>query len=506
MGIPGALFKGFTARSVLSHLSKQSPKYANLINNAVYLGYTANSILTALTGDKKIPNEGQLTAYQRYKKSIKSNETKTAMKVLGTLGTAGAIGAAAYGMFKGPPLGSPRNPQVLGAIPPTPNTPIIGGNRGQTINQPGPTPASPRPGLPQYGGPIPPGTRAPSVINAGYEKRPIKLSSERQAMMDRLPEKRPSPYDIKATPQRDFPHLASLVEKSLSFGKSPAEIYDSVKGSKFYSGLVKQVEEKTGTSFLDTIHQLAQEQGIQPQDIQQQVPEGLPQVTEQLPQEQQEPQELGDPIEEQPVQKPIVPTEQSIPELPKPIDQPKKSEPLKEKEEVITPTGAGEIKKIKGNDAYIEEDGKLKKVPLDQVQKPSPEVEECVREAVHKILDIPEEDRSSNISLFTYDPMDARAYFQFHNGESYVYLDMDPNIVENIAQKKAVPITSGQNQYGEWSPNDKESIGASLWAYILKNPKYKKAGKGEPVNPFYRKLETKYDYYKKMRIQSKRKK
>ncbi|MES2875435.1 MAG: hypothetical protein V4708_17055 [Bacteroidota bacterium] len=506
-GIAAALFKGYTSRTVLNHLARQSPRYGNAINNAIHLGYAGTSILRAITGDKNIPNEGQLTAFERYKKSIKANETKRAMKVVGTLGTGAAIGAAAYGIFKGAPSGSPRNPQVLGPATPGPSgagLPPAPTRGPTTLNQPrtGIPYQSPRPGLPQHGGPQPNKSYdRPSVIQAGYEKRPTKLSPERQSIMNKLPEKKPSPYEIKATQVKSFPQLTDLVERSLSFGRSPEEIYEHVKGSKFYSGIVNEVEQKTGVPFIETINQFKEhqmkEQGSQEQIPQQsQTQEQPPQVENTIPVEVQK---LPEVMPEQPA---II--DQKQPESSPIFSHEEKKSPksIEKGSAVMTPTGAGTVKTVKGQDAYIEEDGKLKKVPLGKLEEPS----EGVREAVHRILDIPEEDRSSNVSLFTYDPIDSRAYFQFHNGESYVYLDMDPEIVRNIAEKNAVPITSGKNIYGEWSPDDKESLGASLWAYILKNPKYKKSGKGEEPNPFYRKLDTKYDYYKKLRIQSKRKK
>lgn len=169
---------------------------------------------------------------------------------------------------------------------------------------------------------------------------------------------------------------------------------------------------------------------------------------------------------------------------------------------VITPQGAGKIYKEKGKDSYVEVDNKLYKVPKSEISEPAP----SAIEAVTSYLNIPEEDRSSNVALFAWNPEERRAYFQFHNEDSfYEYLDIDPEIVEKVARKEAIPVTSGGNQYGVWSPEDQESLGAALWRYIVNSPKYKKAAKGQAANPFYRKLPIKYDYWKKLRIPKKRK-
>lgn len=116
-------------------------------------------------------------------------------------------------------------------------------------------------------------------------------------------------------------------------------------------------------------------------------------------------------------------------------------------------------------------------------------------QSIQNILKIEEENRSSNISLFFWDAYDRIAYFRFHSGDVYKYFDVDPMIIQQITKKNAVPVTEGNQVYGEWSPNDKESLGAALYQYILKNPKYKRSAKGEPGNPNYRKMDTVYDYW-----------
>jgi hypothetical protein len=181
---------------------------------------------------------------------------------------------------------------------------------------------------------------------------------------------------------------------------------------------------------------------------------------------------------------------------PKPI-------PIEEiKDVVITPNGPGEIE-FEGKEGIIADvNGKQKSYRKDDYVKTDKEI----IKAVQNILNIPEVDKSSNIVLFLYNPKDAEMYVQFHDGSTYKYYDVDPDKVYRIANKMGIPITKGQNIYGAWSQEDRRSLGAAFHKEILKDPKYKKAAKGQPPNPNYYKLETLYDYWEKLRKKPKKKK
>lgn len=261
------------------------------------------------------------------------------------------------------------------------------------------------------------------------------------------------PKDVMG--HQNYPVLRSFILKHAESGHSPEEIESLLKKSRGFAPLVNEIEQKTGKPLIEGIKMIAG--GSKPT------------------------------VEQAPAQagQPGIPTQQAFE-----IGTAKKGET------VITPMGAGEVHKVHGKDAYIEVDGKLKKVPASEIEPP----EQDVVAAVSNILKIPEVDRSSNVALYVYDPDEHKAFFQFHNGEMYKYLDMDPQVVQDIAEKNATPITSGQNQYGAWSPDDPHgSLGAALWAYVLKDPKYAKSKKGEPENPNYRKLQTLYDYWTGLR-------
>ncbi len=205
-------------------------------------------------------------------------------------------------------------------------------------------------------------------------------------------------------------------------------------------------------------------------------------------------------LEQQAIPAPILQPEPLVPEPEAKIEEPIK--PIMKDQTVSSPEGIGEVKEIRGDNALIEIDGKLKKVPVEDLE----EEPEDVIETVQSLLKIPEVDRSSIVSLFTYDPSDKEMYIQFHNGETYKYLDVDPEKVFKIANKMGIPVSEGRNIFGAWSPEDKKSLGATLIKEIINDAKYKKSKKGESENPNYRQLETLYDYWTSLRHKPKRKK
>ena len=273
-----------------------------------------------------------------------------------------------------------------------------------------------------------------------------KASQVRHEKYDTVANNLPSKFE------RDYPQLPNFVKRMQEAGKTPEETYELAKQSPSLGPLVQKAEAQTGQSYLERIKQIGQKDKVG----------AMAQFTSEKPEQQN-----------------AVSAKGSV---------------------VMTPEGAGTIHKTHGDSSYVEVNGKLKKVPSNELEQPP----EDVVKAVSDILQIPEIDRSSNVALFLYDPDESKAIFQFHDGSAYKYLDIDPQVVHDIAEKNATPITSGQNAYGAWSPTDPHgSLGAALWAYLLKDPKYAKNIKGQPENPNYKKLQTLYDYWVKLRKRKK---
>jgi len=380
---------------------------------------------------------GQVTGALKGLRQDKKNDRKALGQFIGTVGAAGAAGMGLTSLLS---RGATRAAtQAAQAIPPA------GGP---------PPPTAPPPGgllAPIPGGPIPtpgqPQAPQPLIPSGNAAMTPNQQASQvRNEKFGAVANNLPSKFD------QDYPHLPNFVKRMKEAGKSAEETYELAKQSPMLGQLVQKYEAQTGQSYLEKIKQSDQQQKVG----------AMAQFTAAKPEEQS-----------------VAPTKDSV---------------------VMTPEGAGTIHKAHGDNAYVEVDGKLKKVPSNELEQPP----EDVVKAVSDILKIPEIDRSSNVSLFVYDPDESRAYFQFHDGSVYRYNDIDPQVVQDIAAKNATPITSGQNVYGAWSPEDPHgSLGAAFWAYLLKDPKYAKNKKGQPENPNYKKLQTLYDYWVKLRKRKK---
>lgn len=435
--IAEAIATGWSSKSILKQLTKKFPKLSPFVSKAETAGFLAPTILRALAGKNSDINTHESDISERRKQTKKNIG-------LGALGLAG-LGAAS---LAGRGIGASAQAAAAVQNPIIPPPPGSGG--GGAGNTP-PGPAQGQGGLlsPVPGGPIPTQPSNPTQAGSGgIYTQGLNTNStpdpNQQANQARHEKFDPIAENLPTKTEQNYPHLPNFVKRMQESGKEAEEIYDLAKQSPLLGPLVQKVEAETGQPYLERIKRSGQQ---------------------------------------------------------KTTSESKMSTPAPLKSEVVmTPTGAGQVHKTHGKDAYVEVDNKLKKVPLDELEKPT----EDVVKAVSDILKIPEIDRSSNISLFVYDPDDARAYFQFHDGSFYRYTDMDPKVVEDIAAKNATPITSGENAYGAWSPDDPHgSLGAALWAYVLKDPKYAKSKKGQPANPNYKKLQTLYDYWEKLRKKKK---
>jgi hypothetical protein len=523
-----ALLYGYTPRVILNKISRQFPKAATAIHTAQAAGYTADVILQSLVDPKKKNKtnaDDYLTAHERIHKKNKDRKKRAALTALGALGTAGAIGTGLYALS-----------QAGKAIQPSAILPALkGGQRQLTTpkqaaqisfnplkNPPNnPPPASPKgPNKPNK--PIVPSPQSQGPKAAPQVGMPPVKTDPQQSVSLVKNLKEDNKFNTVLQSGHDPATAALILQKILP--KEKVALLEKVEG-----GLEKVVEDYG--MFLQLQNQQQQPQEQQPQSIlqemmghQQEEPHPNSAKGQQLARQNRSNQRTpGVDIQEdmvlpqfraKPPQKIQEQQEKSIEQsLPENIELPPiaKPEPIKKVEHkpldidfkklVITPHGVGEIKHEGKKGIIAKVNGKDKSFFPDEIEKPSQDV----IEAVSNILQIPEEDRSSNVALFTYDPDEEKMFIQYHNGESYKYLHVSRDKMMNIASKMHIPITEGKNIFGAWSPEDKESLGASLFQEILKDPLYKKPKKGEPPNPNYVKLDTMYDYWKKLRKQNKRK-
>jgi hypothetical protein len=258
------------------------------------------------------------------------------------------------------------------------------------------------------------------------------------------------PKDV--TGHQNYPAFRNFVQKHAQAGHSPEEIESIAKQSNAFSNVVQDIEKNTGKPLVEGIRMITG--GSKPAATQ-----GVPTQATSQPKV---------------VEKGII---------------------------VNTPMGPGEVHKTHGDNAYVEINGKLKKVPLSEAEPPSQDMVNVVND----LLKIPEVDRSSNVAAFGYNPERQLLIMQFHDGKFYTYHNVTPDIIESLKNKDATPVTSGENQFGAWNPDDPHgSLGAALDQFIKKDPRWKKAGKGQPPNPNYFNYETGYDYWHQLRRKRKK--
>lgn len=460
---------GYAAPQILKYLSAQLPNLTQGINTAMKAGYSADKILKYISN--KIPhNEKQvdekLNSNEKYMRdngflSQDERNAKTAKYLKTALGVGAGIlatapyAAKAYGMLSQgtPPHASAPNAPIPSSPAPQPNPAAIQNNppiaTGMTqINQPTPTPLNQPQGA----------TQTPNITQT-VTNTPV------------APVAQPNPPVTEA-------------EKVLVAAEQETQsLWNMAKSGKLKGG-------GPADEFLKASNKLIKSGDIQDYDTFKQFRKWW---------KASEGKGRGKPFSEFELFRTETapwrePSKDQISNTSKPIDKGSL---------VLTPQG--KVSEIKGKDktgAIIEDGGKGVKVPESELEREP----EDIPHIVEKILKIPEVDRSSVVSLFTYDPEERNMYIQYHNGETYKYYDVDPEEVREVAEKSGIPVTSGKNMFGAWSPEDKKSLGATLIKRFLQNPKYKKPGIGQPENPNYKKLDTLYDYWEKLRKKPKRKK
>jgi hypothetical protein len=511
-----AIAQGFTAKNILKVLAKKSPKVGKYVALATAAGFSPHVTLKKLVqpGESAANTDDYLTLNEKTRKTQKDNRRKELTEAIGVLGTAGA---AAAGLYSALGKDSPIEAWKKGVLNSDP------GSNLNSFNQPTTSTLAP-----QANASLTQSIQkeAPELIKEGMgSPAPEQHTPERERLLkiaENLPEEKPKaivgegikPLQID-TPivriprvETQFPHIRKFVDKHLEAGKSPEEIYENIQKSGL-KGIADRHTQQTGQSYLDRIKELAGDQGQslkadhEMSNFKNMGSGMVASLYEGLFTSLKNGKDTFAGIKDPVLQRAKPYFDRGLIKSPEDLQKFVNQGPDSLSQEVITPLGAGTIHNEKGDNAFVKIDNKLHKISKDELEEPP----KSAVEAVTNYLNIPEKDRSSNVALFAWNPDEKRAYFQFHNEDSfYEYTDVDPAVVDAIAEKRAIPKTQGGNEYGVWSPEDAESIGAALWKYIISTPKYAKNKKGEPVNPYYKKLPIKYDYWQKLRKPVRRKK
>jgi hypothetical protein len=444
--ITSALSKGFTHKQIMDFILKKFPQHSDQIKNALAAGFGIEQVLKFLTKGQQQEQSGGTEHEQALTRHLKRREDVNK----GALGLAGLAAAPIAKQVVGAALSRALPTSLSGLIPGTqqgsqPST------ASSNINQP-----LQALGLPQ----LPNLTNQPQTSLENQTSQPPVSQNISQPAQNQQPER-----------------ISNGLWEALNTGKDKG----LEQGDRALLKIAKkmqttgEIQSEEDFNLLKDLFEKKKAEG-----------KGLPSALKEASLEFDK-QKMGK------ANQPSLPglEEEGEPKAPK----------IEKKSIVASPEGVGEVLEIRNGKAIVEVDGKKHQVDESELESEP----EDVIQTVQDILKIPEVDRSSIVSLFTYDPDEKKMYIQFHNGETYKYLDVDPEKVHKIANKMGMPVSQGKNIFGAWSPEDKESLGATLIKEIISDPKYAKPKKGQAENPNYVKLETMYDYWKSLRKKPKRK-
>jgi hypothetical protein len=497
-----ALFYGYTPRVILNRIARRFPNAATMIYSAQAAGYTADTILRAISDPekkgKKKP-EDYLTEHEKIQKRGEKRKKRGALLAAGVL-TAGL--GAGVGL---------RALHMAGqAIRPTQILPALTGQIQQQA-QHGPTINIPNPRLPYLQGQLPaPGQRANPQLpynptqpkqtptQVGGKPSSPKGPTQTPNMPPAAPQVGMPPVQIN--PQQSVDLVKNLKEENkfktiLQGGHDPATSALILKKvlpkeklavlEKVEGGLEKVVEDYG--MFLQSKskqeeHQLQQQQ---PQEIQQsQEPHPNSARGQQLArQNKQTPlipevdiqeQEMIAPQfkDNQPQEERILPIKQDLSEN---IQISKEPEENLKKLAILPKGQVGTIESIKNGVAKLNVNGKTINEKSSNIKQEPEGIEEAFR---YIVKSIPEKLKSSNLESIVHVPGLNLMLTQFYNGKWAWYTDFPEEIYKNIALGLYEPKTEGKTGIAEYKPGVIDSRGAGFDQEVKKNPKYSKENEG----------------------------
>lgn len=432
-----ALSSGYSIKKILEYLSKSSPDLANKISTGLTYGYTANQILKyVMKGgkslDKNLPNSSSIDVNLYEKMGDIPEEAINAGKV--GLGLAAAGAGLAYGMGSKASQGinaaqSLSNTLTSNSTTPTPQ-------QIQPPTMPQPAPISPGINIGQQVG----GQAASPVTNAIQPPPQDQIAQASQA----LPTEQPS---LPGTQQQQpiFEQLLGGVDpttldqpkqdqlKFLAMISDQLQFKGKTINDPEFKNLAKKIKDvvggKPGMMVEENARfqagQAAKQANVNPLDIEK---------TEQ-------PRSIIEPTK---------------------ITKPKE---IAKGESVVTDNGTiAEVKGTSGNNFLIEENGKIKQVPMDSLRSQP----EAIKKAkiVFDPSKVSESEKSAALAFSVPMPDRSAIINMFHDGSYYVYRrkdgkPIDESIIKRIIEGQDIPMTTGETFMGSWNQDTGDSRGSA---------------------------------------------
>ncbi len=169
----------------------------------------------------------------------------------------------------------------------------------------------------------------------------------------------------------------------------------------------------------------------------------------------------------------------------------KKNQPVKaftKGEYAITPDNEfGEIVATSPKSALVEVNGKVKSIPLDQLQA-EPEMVKNAKIVIDPSM-VPENTRSAALSFAMAPPSRKDIYISYGlDGKFYKYSrkdgqPLDEEVVNKIKDGLEMPITTGETYLGSWNKDQADSRGAFAIKELVKNAQ-RQGEEDDPSKPY----------------------
>lgn len=443
-----ALYNGYSAKQILSHLSKSSPNLFSGISRATNSGYSDNEIVNHMSNSYAAKNriDSFSTPAEIYDIERKREVERAAQLAKISGGVLGGLLMSKM-LSRGASAASSAASGVGGSAP---------------LPNPG-TPPAPRPG-PSGRGSAPPTPPAPSAIpGAPIQESPPQINPTEIFKKFKVDDyiKKVSTLSNKKG-EKNTPEGIAYALKSLKLSDEQKKELKSITNEPLESLVSRFLQQEDSANQMD-VDQM-QNEGAQ-DALQSQEPE-VPGIegTETQQETQLPPSIIDDQVNN------TQDKEQLQEENEVEIEKPKKvkKKPGEGVEVRLSDGSIGKIVSIKNGIAKIDVDGEERHRKIDELEEPVIEKEKLGQMYDEMIKEIPDDKRSSHIMWTGYAPDTKELlYIPHDNSDLYRFVNIPDKIREEIEGALGINKTSGENKYHLWEKG-KSGRGAVISQLIRK--------------------------------------
>lgn len=447
-----AISAGYSSKQIIDYIIRQFPQHKDKIQNALAAGYTTERILQFLTGGREsVTNNFPMKT--EHERTVESERQQQSRERQAALATGGAIAAPLFAPMAEAAL-SRAAPQILQKLQPS----ILG------------TAARSKPNA------MPGQSQMQSPISSNISQQPPNVNPSNIQQSSNIPQSKTNITDIF----NKYKGFTNQIDKLKATGNNPEQIAAYFKN--FNPTQTDKIENESGLPIEEMISKYLKSQDLLKstklvdRSVEQ---EGIsPQPIEKIKENEHATSEL---------QVPGKTSSEILPETSKSTKETKPAEakPIAKKDIVETSQGIGEIRDIKEKHALVEIDGKLHKVPVEDIEKEPKDIADLYDDLFNAI---PDEYKSRMMNFAGYDEENNELLFRPHGGAAYVYKDIPSEFAEQLKNRLHRAKTTGKNMYGMWYEGD-PSYGAGM-SKLIKELQAKYGGRGKE---YIRKYMTLFD-------------